>query len=670
MAVLQMQRLSICALKKDRQAILEKLQALGVMEVNQVAGDDDDFVRVDTRDERQDADRLIHLSEQAIAVLDEYAPAGGGLLAGIAGKKVLSRSELDKAVSRRGEMVAEAGRITGWQKEIAESRASILKLENQIEALRPWKDLDVPMTFEGTERTALLIGTMPPDTTLDGVCACIAGTAPEAAGTDVEVVASDAYALYITVMCLKEDRRAVEDALRAGGFTRAPQSSEEAPARAIEDMQAGIDGIKAHIEELRSKIISEAGRRGDMKLLGDYCRMQEKEYEVVATMPQGERSFIISGYVPARYSDAVRRAMTENFDCVVDIDKLEEGEDAPVVLSNNKFSRSLEGIVESFGLPGKGEVDPTTIMSFFYVFFFGMMLSDAAYGLIMALGCFTVLRRFPGMGSGLRKSLQMFMWCGVSTVFWGCMFGGFFGDAVTVIGRTFFDRQWKFPALWFEPINDPMRLLVWSLAFGIIHMFVGLGIKAYMEIRKHDYMGALCDVGFWYMLLTGLILMLVGSPIFASFAGREFDLPDWVAVLAKVLAIAGALGIVLMSERGRRIGLRIAMGAYDLYGATSWLSDTLSYSRLLALGLATGVIANVINLMGSMAGGGVGGAILFIIVFIAGHTLNLAINVLGAYVHTNRLQFVEFFGKFYEGGGKPFEPLTQNTKYIDIKEEF
>ena len=122
-------------------------------------------------------------------------------------------------------------------------------------------------------------------------------------------------------------------------------------------------------------------------------------------------------------------------------------------------------------------------------------------------------------------------------------------------------------------------------------------------------------------------------------------------------------------RKKKKIGLRLALGAYDLYNITGWLSDVLSYSRLLALGLATGVIAQVINQMGSMMGKSVLGVIFFIVVFIVGHILNMAINILGAYVHTNRLQFVEYFGKFYEFVGKPCKPFMARTKYVDIQEE-
>ncbi len=191
-----------------------------------------------------------------------------------------------------------------------------------------------------------------------------------------------------------------------------------------------------------------------------------------------------------------------------------------------------------------------------------------------------------------------------------------------------------------------------------------------MMIKDGRYLDCLYDVGFWFALLIGLLLLLIPSELFASIAGQTFIFPAFVNVLAKVLTIIGLVGIILMSGRRKKNpALRIALGLYDIYGITSWLSDVLSYSRLLALGLATGVIAQVVNSMASMMGDGILGAIFFIVVFIIGHTLNLAINLLGAYVHTNRLQYVEFFGKFYEGGGRKFEPFAVHTKYYKIKED-
>ena len=313
-------------------------------------------------------------------------------------------------------------------------------------------------------------------------------------------------------------------------------------------------------------------------------------------------------------------------------------------------------------------------MSFFYMFFFGMMLSDAGYGLLMVIGCGIALLKFPRMAQGMRKMLTMFFWCGVSTVFWGIMFGGFFGDVIDVVAKTFFgytgDKIVK--PLWFDPLTSPMRLLIWCMLFGIIHLFFGLGIKGYQYLKDGDIVGFVSDIIAWYAFLIGLILMLLPTDLFANIAQMQFNFPPFVAPLAKGLAIGGMVVILLMSGRANKNwGLRIALGAYDIYGVTGWLSAALSYSRLLALGLATGVIASVINTMAAMVGEGKGiiGLIIFFIIFIIGSVLNFAINLLGAYVHTNRLQYVEFFGKFYDGGGEPFEPFETKTKYIEFNKE-
>ncbi len=274
------------------------------------------------------------------------------------------------------------------------------------------------------------------------------------------------------------------------------------------------------------------------------------------------------------------------------------------------------------------------------------------------------------MDENMKKSVRLFMYCGLSTLFWGVMFGGYFGDAVDIVSRTFFGREISIPALWFVPLNNPMKMLVYSMLFGVIHLYLGVGLKGYMLLKDKKYLDFFCDVVLWYMLLTGLVLILLPTDLFGSIAQTKIIFPAAVNTLAKALAIVGAVGILLMSGRSsKNPALRIALGAYDLYNITGWLSDVLSYSRLLALGLATGVIASVINQMGSMAGKGILGIIVFILVFIIGHTFNLAINLLGAYVHTCRLQYVEFFGKFYEGGGKMFTPFKENTKYIEIKED-
>lgn len=670
MAVLQMQRISICALKKDRKAILEKIQSMGIMEMSQVAEDEDGFEKMDTISARQSFEKKASLSESALDILDAYAPEKKSMFASLEGKKLVESDQFAKITAKKEEILEKAERIVACNKEIAEHKAESAKLENQIEALVPWLSLDVPMNCKGTGKTAMLLGTMPGETTLESVYEQIQTGEAQTDAVDVEIINSDQDATYLAVLCLKADAGAVEEALRAAGFAKPSQTVHAVPAKETAELKTKIEQLNKKIEEIEEEIKGCARFREELKVIGDYYRMRAKKYEILGTLPQSQRTFVISGYIPKKAAGAVEKAIGEHYDCVIDIDELKEDEEPPTVLQNNAFSSSVEGVLEAYGLPHKGEFDPTTIMSFFYVFFFGMMLSDAAYGAIVAIACFVVLKKYPRMSASMHKSIKLFMFCGLSTIVWGILFSGYFGDAVDVIGRTFFGVEVSVPPLWFAPLNDPMKLLIYSMAFGLVHLFVGLGIKGYMQIKDKQYLDFFCDVVLWFIFLIGLIMMLIPSDIFASIAQVKIVFPPVLNTLAKALSIIGAVGLLLMSGRSSKNPvLRLALGAYDIYNITGWLSDVLSYSRLLALGLATGVIASVVNQMGSMLGGGIVGAIGFAIIFVIGHAMNLSINLLGAYVHTNRLQFVEFFGKFYEGGGRPFEPFETDTKYVDIKEE-
>ena len=670
MAVLQMQRISICALKKDRKAILEKIQSMGIMEMSQVAEDEDGFEKMDTISARQSFEKKASLSESALDILDAYAPEKKSMFASLEGKKLVESDQFAKITAKKEEILEKAERIVACNKEIAEHKAESAKLENQIEALVPWLSLDVPMNCKRTGKTAMLLGTMPGETTLESVYEQIQTGEAQTDAVDVEIINSDQDATYLAVLCLKADAGAVEEALRAAGFAKPSQTVHAVPAKETAELKTKIEQLNKKIEEIEEEIKGCAKFREELKVIGDYYRMRAKKYEILGTLPQSQRTFVISGYIPKKAAGAVEKAIGEHYDCVIDIDELKEDEEPPTVLQNNAFSSSVEGVLEAYGLPHKGEFDPTTIMSFFYVFFFGMMLSDAAYGAIVAIACFVVLKKYPRMSASMHKSIKLFMFCGLSTIVWGILFSGYFGDAVDVIGRTFFGVEVSVPPLWFAPLNDPMKLLIYSMAFGLVHLFVGLGIKGYMQIKDKQYLDFFCDVVLWFIFLIGLIMMLIPSDIFASIAQVKIVFPPVLNTLAKALSIIGAVGLLLMSGRSSKNPvLRLALGAYDIYNITGWLSDVLSYSRLLALGLATGVIASVVNQMGSMLGGGIVGAIGFAIIFVIGHAMNLSINLLGAYVHTNRLQFVEFFGKFYEGGGRPFEPFETDTKYVDIKEE-
>ncbi len=670
MAVLQMQRISICALKKNRKQILELLQQEGVVELDMEMEEDEMFQKSDTISSRELFEKNAAALDHALEILQTYVPEKKGMLSSLEGKTLVDYDSYSKLARRQDVVMSQARQLINLSRQIAENKANILKRENQIEALEPWKELGVPMNFAGTKKTTAFVGTISSAMTQEEIYAGLAQNCPELEAVDVHIISVDKDQTYVCILCVSKDAQVLEDALRSMGFARPSQTGGMIPRERQERLRGKIAVLEKSNEELEKQIAGYESARDDLRLASDYYRVRAAKYEVLGKLLQSKRTFVLNGYILKKAAADLERKLNEQFTLSVEISDIPEDEEAPVLLQNNVLSSSFEGVVESFGLPGKGEIDPTAVMSWCYIFLFGLMLSDAAYGFLIFAACFVVLKKFPRMADGMRKSLRMFMYCGLSTMFWGVMFGSYFGDVVDVVAATFFKTELTIKPLWFVPLNDPMKMLVYSMLFGLIHMFLGLGMKAYMLIRDKKYLDCFCDVGLWVFFLLGLIFLFLPSEMFASISQMYFNFPPAVNTLAKVMAIGGAAGICLMSGRANKnFILRIALGAYDLYNITGWLSDVLSYSRLLALGLATGVIASVINSMGSMMGDGIVGAIVFILVFVVGHVLNLAINLLGAYVHTNRLQYVEFFGKFYEGGGRPFNPFNMKTKYVDIKEE-
>ncbi len=670
MAVLQMQKISIYALKKDRKAILEYLQRRGVVEITDPETESGVFAQADTQQQRSLLEKNITAAGQAMEVLSGYAKGKKGLLSSFEGRRELTADQYEAAAARIPETRETAERILSLSREIAEGRAEIQRLQTQIDALSPWLSLDIPMQFKGTKRTRVFVGTLPEERTLEQVLTGLAEEAPKVSGIHAEILSTSADQTCLVVICGRKDAFAMEAALRGIGFSYPASPSDKPPKEQCEGLRARIAQAQDRIWRAEEEIRSFADKREDLEFLSDYESMRLEKYQVLGRLRQSRHTFIVEGYVPQREAAALERQLSDRYDAAVEIEPLSDQDDPPVLLENNAFAAPVEPVLESYSMPARGEVDPCTVMAVFYYVLFGLMLSDAAYGLIMVIGCGALLAKFRNMESGMKKTLQMFLYCGISTMFWGVMFGSYFGDVVDVVASTFFGKDVTIPPVWFIPVDEPMRLLVFSFLLGIIHLFAGLAMKLYQLCRAKQYKDALYDVIFWYLLVGGGIIYLLTMDMVVNMLGLGFQLPASVGNVAAVFAAIGAVGIVFTAGRESRSPFkRLLKGLYGLYNISGYLSDILSYSRLLALGLATGVIASVFNQMGSMAGGGVAGAIVFILVFLIGHTLNIGINVLGAYVHTNRLQYVEFFGKFFEGGGRKFNPFSAKTKYYKIREE-
>ena len=670
MAVVPMKKVLICGLKKDRKGTLELLQRQGVLEISNVLQEDDMLGRMDVTSSKTVFERNANIAEQAINILDRYAPEEKGMLSSFEGREVLSLDEYEANAGKHDEVMKKAYRLQELAKQIGEHSAAVPKLEQQMEALVPWRSFDLPLDFKGTKKTAAFIGSIQDEITLEQVTEQLGELAPQAETIDVTIVSASKEQTCLFIVCAKTDAEAVEDALKKMNFVKPPLSS-AVPAKRQQQLEEELAKEKEEIEKAEKAVAEMAPDRELIKFVMDYYTMRAEKYGVLNGLAQSRRVFFITGYVPENAAPKLEKLLQEKYEVVVEYTEPGDEEDVPILLHNNKFAEPVEGVIESYSVPSKGEIDPSMIVALFYYVQFGLMLSDAAYGLIMVAGTAYCLTKFKNMEAGMKKFMKMFMYCGISTTFWGFMFGSFFGDAVNVIATTFFNRpDIRLAPLWFEPVSLPMKLLVFAFGLGILHLFIGLGIKFYSCVKNGSLADGIYDAIFWYMLVGGGIVYLLTMSMFTEMLGLTFTLPAVAGTVAAYAAAIGFVGIVLTSGRESKNWVkRILKGLYGAYGVSSYLSDILSYSRLLALGLATSVISTVFNKMGSMMGGSIPGAIIFILVFLIGHSLNLAINALGAYVHTNRLQYVEFFGKFYEGGGRKFEPFAVHTKYYKVKED-
>lgn len=667
MAVLQMQRICICALKKDRKRILELIQRMGVVEISDVIPEDSIFHKADVSVSETMLEKNFNTAREALFLLEQLSPEKTSVLDALKGRTVITTEIYDTFNEKYESVLRTAGRIISLGKAIAENKAEILRLQAQAELLSPWKGFDVPLNFAGTKYTGSFIGILPNLWTLDMIYEKLASQNP----LNVEIISSSKDQTCIFVLCLKENVDAVSEVLRTNGFSYPGSQVDKAAKEYLHVLDKMISDVLLKIQQSEEEIKSYENLKGDIRLLQDYDSMRIEKYEAIGHLLQSKKVFVLTGFIPKEKGNGLEKILTQEYEVAVDFTDPSEEEEVPILLRNNGFSNPLEATVEAFSPPGKDDVDPTFIMSLFYYMLYGLMLSDAGYGAIMAAGCGVGLLKFKNtLEESMKRTLKMFFFCGVSTVFWGVLFGSYFGDLLDVVTETFFGHKVTIPPLWFFPVNEPMRMLVFSMLLGVIHIFAGLFIKFYVCIRKKDYKALIYDVVFWIVLLTSSIIILLSTKMIKDIFAIDLGISAGVVNVCSVLAIIASVGIILTNGRESRNPLkRFLKGAYALYGISGYLSDVLSYSRLLALGLATGVICNVINKMAGMAAAGIAGVIPFILIVVLGHTLNIGINALGAYVHTNRLQYVEFFGKFYEGGGRKFMPFSVKTKYYKFKEK-
>ncbi len=643
-------------LQPNGKAFMESLQREGVMELSPIK--DDRLTAVDARFGMAVWQQQRQITQEALQILSEYVPQKGGVMTLFSGRKTMDSRTYDDLVKHIDRYFRCAWSIVSSKRKIEDAKAEITKQRVLLQALEVWTPLDLPTSYTGTAYTSVFIGTFPTAMTRETLLNGIAERCPGVEAMDAEIIHTAKEQTAVLVVCHRAVKEPVYAAIRGMGFTAPPQSFEYPPAVQSEQWQRRIAALETVIHTETTTIVSSADQRSDIEFLWDYYTVKCDEYAAQERVCLTDTTLLMRGYVPVNRIETIER-LADGCGAAISVYDPEEGDDVPVVLHNNAFASPVESITEMYALPGKHDIDPSGIMAFFYYLLFGMMLSDAGYGVIMTVGSWWILKKTAVEGA-MRKMLRMFFCCGISTVFWGTLFGSWFGDIIPIIYTHFLNKPAPSIALWFEPIQDPITLLLFSFMIGIAHLFLGLITAGRLRWKSGQKGDAVWDT-------VPVILLVLGAAPLA--AGVMITVPAWITNISAYVAVVGAVLVVLTASRHSRNFLaRLGGGLYGLYNvASGYLSDILSYSRLLALGLATGSIASVINMMGVMPKSLALKSVLLPIVFVLGHALNMAINVLGAYVHTNRLQFVELFSKFYEGGGRAFAPLQTHTKYFKFK---
>lgn len=569
-------------------------------------------------------------------------------------KKVINGERLKDLLNRRAEIEGYISSILRLNYRLHMADEKINKMSSDLASLKPWIVYDVPLDISETKFTNIELGVVPSTVNLDNIKEKFSELELP---SDISVVNSDRELIYLAVVMMKEGTDNVLGILKQYGFTQLPfQGFEGRVSDNIEKITKQIDEQKDVRRELEDEVAGYGKMQQDIEFLSDYLTIERDRERIKSKMRVTKRTFNFEGWVPSHLKDGVERIL-DRYGCHYEYREPLEGEEVPVMIENSAAVTPFEAVTQMYSMPDYKGFDPTKWFAIFYAMFFGIMLSDAGYGLVITIATFVVLKKFELEGM-TKKMVKMFMYCGIATVFWGAMFGGWFGDLIPVVADVLFGKKVEIKPIWFNPIDDPTRLLIWSLGFGVVHIFLGMAINAYMLIKRGHFWDAVFDVFSWYVLIIGAIMY-----------GALGNSNPMLGKIGLYMAVIGAAVLLLTGGRKNKGFGKVTGGLGALYGITGYVSDILSYSRLLALGLATGVIASVVNTMGSLGGRGIVSFIVLIVVGIVGHSFNMAINILGAFVHSSRLQYIEFFGKFYEDGGEEFDPFRNETKYIRILKE-
>ena len=655
MAIVKMSKFDLVVFAEQRAKVLKKLQKF--KEVN--------FVDIELHEENgelsKDAvegvtkyinnEELTHIDERlyqlsnAISLIKKYDERKTRLRDVIHGNENYTFDELaKKALTYDWKKVSSELNKIGTQ--YSQIKSEISKKYMRYDEIDLWERLDVnPKELKNLKKVNTFLGTVPiklKGSFIDGI-----SELDKTYYEELKIVKDEVYYLVISSIDESEKQKLAE-VFRNSSFTVENLDIDAVPQDYKNELQKEISELKKEKRRLKAQIKTYSEDLTDLQAVYEY--MQNKKLRIVESekLAQTENTILIKGWIPtekvSEFEKVIKDEAGDNYYLTfTDADR--DDATVPIKLKNGKIASTFENLTGMYAYPRYNEIDPTPMFTPFYILFFGMMGADVGYGLVLLLATMFVLK-VVNLSSQMRKSIKFFFYLSFSVIFWGLLYGSYFGATI--------------PGMWrlIDPASQYNDLLIGSIVFGVVHIFVGLAIKAYMLIRDGKSLEAVYDVLFWYMALIGGMLFLI------------FKLMNLSAVVANVsmwVMIAGMAGIVLTGGReAKGVGAKLGGGLYSLYGISSYVGDFVSYSRLMALGLSGGFIASAINMIAGMIGGNWFGMIFIPVILIVGHLFNMFLSFLGAYVHTSRLMYVEYFGKFYKGGGKPFKDFRTENKYINL----
>ena len=657
MSVSKMKKLTVIATKKEADVIIQRLMKLRAVSVRKSDGAEKELTEsfAPHTDVSGAAARLARV-EEAIPVLAKHSRKRKPLFAAqipISPEAYRTDGRFDTA----WKVVEETHKILNGQ---AECKAEKEALIGKLQSYKPYLTLPFPPSFRGTATTGYLVGSLPGGTRWERVRQQLEGLAAEPT-----LLGSDGTGLYLTVIYHRCEEEQTLRALSGIGFLKAPLPDSADSVQTLYDAAVKEIGIcDATLEKLNNRISVLSDKLEEVEILWDIEHTALLAEKNKSTLPATEQCVVLNGWCPAQEMGRVT-ALLSSFCTAYRFEEPDKNEDVPVLLRNNGFAKNFEWVLGMYAYPKYGTFDPTFIMSIFYFLIFGLMFADAGYGAVLTLACFAIIRWCRPKES-MKRFLSMFGYCGISCTVFGILFGSYFGNfplsfMENILGQTAAElpRLSLLPAeaanvaILFDPIQNPMAFLVISLGVGAVHLIAGMAVKAFILCREGKVLDALFDIVAYWVLFAG-----IGTVFLHQTAGFI------------LLGVGAAVILLTAGRRKKGIFGKIAGGLLGLYDLINYASDLLSYSRILALGLAAGVIAQVVNILATMGGASFFGFLLMIFAFTVGHLLNLVINILGTFVHTSRLQYIEFFNKFYEEGGTPFRPMMPSDRYTkDVSHE-